>query len=129
MAYLRKILFRGITLQGEMVFGFLLNESTIRTDSGLDRTVNPDSICQYIGLEDKNGVKIFERDIVHVVKDKFGPGRDEVWHIEYGSFGDASFYVVNGINSCREIECDQVVWFTISGKEEIELEVTGYHQI
>jgi uncharacterized phage protein (TIGR01671 family) len=119
----REILFKGTTLQGETVRGFLVNEETIRISSGLDRTVIRSTVGQYIGLEDKNDNKIFEKDLVHVVLDKFGKGKHEYWRIEYGSFGDAQFYVTNDINSCRAIECVQSVWFTIDGKDEILLEI------
>jgi uncharacterized phage protein (TIGR01671 family) len=84
------------------------------------------SLMQFTGLQDVNGVDIYEGDIVCIEKDKFGIGRHEVWSIEYGYFGDAAFYVQNNINSGRLIEVDQYhPHFSPDGSIEITLEVTG----
>jgi uncharacterized phage protein (TIGR01671 family) len=83
-------------------------------------------VMQFTGLQDVNGVDIYEGDIVCIEKDKFGIGRHEVWSIEYGYFGDAAFYVQNNINSGRLIETDQYhPHFSPDGSIEITLEVTG----
>lgn len=59
-----------------------------------------------IGLYYSDRVDIQERemrfgDIVHVVFDKFGEGKNEVWTIDYEA---PSFVVYNQVNSNREIE-------------------------
>jgi len=65
---MREILFRGKTLRqgGEWLEGWLQGESYDRyiRDEHTTLKVDPETVGQYIGREDKNGVKIFEGDLI-----------------------------------------------------------------
>ena len=89
---MREILFRGKHmhvcpenkhLDGTWVEGYLEDENHIN-DGKCEFLVDPETICQYTGLTDKNGKKIWEGDILEGhLDDKFPEDvtREKViWH-------------------------------------------------
>lgn len=100
----REILFRGKRLDsGKWTYGyyteacanFVMNTAVIETNRN-DVLVERDTIGQYTGLTDKNGIKIFEGDIVHIL----GNQDVEDWkNVNYNAlitFLDGGFCAIDG---------------------------------
>ena len=80
---MRQILFRGKHihtlpqnehLDGTWIEGYLCDENYIHSPvlEG-EFLIDPETVCQYIGLTDKNGRKMFEGDIIKVCTFGFEP--------------------------------------------------------
>lgn len=68
----REILFKakrsdgGGWVQGDLLTKHPHHGYAILEHGCINYAINPDTICQYVGINDKNGNKIFEGDIVYI---------------------------------------------------------------
>lgn len=89
---MRKILFKAKTISGNWVNGLLANEDdkwyiSNKAGSPFAYEVRPETLCQFTGLTDKNGKRIWENDII-----QYGAVAAVVKFGEYGN-GNLGFYV------------------------------------
>lgn len=125
---MREMLFRGKrTDNGEWVYGYYAVEMSkhyisfeeedefVQTGNWLEQVeVIPETVGQYTGLTDKNGTKIFERDIANlkrfddtcsgkIVFNEKTAGFEFWWDITVGVYGEKATRKAN-LSVCDEIE-------------------------
>lgn len=104
---MREILFRGKNADtGEWVYGSTIIAFANGEIHNIKRKpIYPNTFCQYTGLCDIKGQKIFENDIMF---DKFGT--EEYWKIEFND-GSFNMYLLNHFkNSIKELPlCDYLI--------------------
>ena len=112
---MREILFRGIDEgTSEWVYGYYY-ECQKPSDFGGERryyifddktiskyNVIPKTVGQYIGIDDKNGTKIFEGDIVNCITSAFDGSDKYVYNYEITDITD--FEQIGFLNFCHKIE-------------------------
>jgi len=92
---MREIKFRGITVNGEVVFGFLIKQGDnfiIQNTKGIGKIVLDNSISEFTGMTDFYGNDIYERDVLCAVVSK----RKEEYTV---SFINGAFRVSSNVHN------------------------------
>ena len=127
---MREILFRGKPLgkiDKDFVFGSL---GVIDTDlvaiyqckeftEDIKTLVDLGTVGQYTGLTDKNGIKIFEGDIIQTKKTGLKGEKNYRFVIKYGKYTPLEY--------CREIysQWQTIGFYALDGKREYQLSCCG----
>lgn len=137
---MREILFRGKRLDnGEWVEGFLVEQEIVEyvnyivsevdweiTDNTIDLlcetidVVNPSTVGQYTGLQDKYGEKILEGDIINIANEKYLVEWDQMLcrYLTGNSYGAKKTLL--GLYSTRE--CSEVIGNIHDNPELLEVQ-------
>lgn len=87
---MREILFKAKTINGNWVNGLLANKDDkwyISNKAGVPFAydVRPETICQFTGLTDKNGKKIWENDILKTWDDQYAQVKFGLYNTGFAS--------------------------------------------
>lgn len=70
---MRAIKFKAKNINGGWVYGsFLSSEIAIIDEFGAKYIINPETLCQFVGISDRNGVEVYEDDIIQTVRGNRG---------------------------------------------------------